>query len=398
MGACVNILWHSNAPWAATGYGVQTRLFAPRIRELGHNVAISAFYGLEGASINWQGMTVYPKAFHPYGMDVISQHAKQHKADVVISLVDAWVLDPARITSSGAKWAPWFPVDHDPIPEPVAKVVRHAWQPLTYSKHAQALADEAGLGAMYVPHGVDCDTYRPIDQDEARAKLGIDPKAFVVGIVAANKGTPSRKALPTQLEAFARLHREHPDAMLYLHTHLGPEMEGLNLPAVLEVVGIPESAVKVCDQYRNLMGYADDVMAHLYSAMDVLCSATMGEGFGVPIIEAQACGTPVIVSEATAMPELVGGGWLVADLEPVLTPMNAYQYLPSVNGVYEALEKAYDARGDSAIALAARATAEQYDADRVTYTYWKPALEAMANRLEAAPSDEDAPAVEVLAA
>lgn len=394
----MRILWHSNAPWAATGYGVQTRLFAPRIRDLGHDVALSAFYGLEGASINWQGMTVYPKAFHPYGMDVIGQHAAQHKADVVISLVDAWVLDPERITATGAKWAPWFPVDHDPIPEPVARVVRHAWQPLTYSKHAQELAEDIALGAMYVPHGVDCETYRPIDQDEARAKLGIDEKAFVVGIVAANKGVPSRKALPTQLEAFARFRREHPDAILYLHSHLGPEMEGLNLPAVMEAVGIPDEAVKVCDQYRNLMGYADDVMAHLYSAMDVLLSATMGEGFGVPIIEAQACGTPVIVTNATAMPELVGGGWRVFDYEPVLTPMNAYQYLPTVDGVMQALESAYKARGDSQVALACRAMAEGYDADAVTERYWKPALEAMAERLESAPSDEDAPAVEVMAA
>jgi hypothetical protein len=38
-----NILLHSNAPWAASGYGQQTKLFAPRLRDLGHHVAISAF-------------------------------------------------------------------------------------------------------------------------------------------------------------------------------------------------------------------------------------------------------------------------------------------------------------------------------------------------------------------
>jgi hypothetical protein len=32
----MRINWFSNSPWASTGYGVQTRLFVPRIRKLGH--------------------------------------------------------------------------------------------------------------------------------------------------------------------------------------------------------------------------------------------------------------------------------------------------------------------------------------------------------------------------
>ena len=39
------ILWHSVAPWAGSGYGQQTRVFAPRVRDLGHHVAISAYLG-----------------------------------------------------------------------------------------------------------------------------------------------------------------------------------------------------------------------------------------------------------------------------------------------------------------------------------------------------------------
>jgi glycosyltransferase involved in cell wall biosynthesis len=392
----MNILWHSNAPWTATGYGVQTRIFTPRIRDLGHDVSISAFYGLEGASITWQGMTVYPKAFHPYGMDVVAQHAKDAGADVVITLVDAWVLDPQRITASGARWAPWFPVDHDPIPEPVQRSVKHAWHPMVYSRHAESLAIEAGMDPIYIPHGVDTNVYAPMPQDEARRKLGFPQDAFIVGIVAANKGVPSRKALPTQLEAFAQFQRKHNDAMLYIHTHLGTEMEGLDLPGIMRSLGIPEDRVKVCDQYRNIMGYGDGVMAGIYSAMDVLSSVTMGEGFGVPIIEAQACGTPVIVGGWTAMPELVGAGWTVTAHERVLTPMQAYQYLPTCDGVLEALEASYAHRGDASLRSQARAFAMRYDADEVTQNYWAPALERMANDL-AADAGTEAPPVEVIA-
>jgi len=392
----MRILWHSNAPWTATGYGVQTRLFAPRIRDLGHDVAVSAFYGLEGSSIGWDGMNVYPRAFHPYGMDVLARHAADHKADIVITLVDAWVIDAGRV---GAPWCPWFPVDHDPMPHPVAASVREAAFPIVYSKHAQASAEAAGIPVSYVPHGVDTAVYTPQDQAEARARFGLDPDAFVVGLVGANKGKPSRKAFPVQIAAFAAFQKRHPDAILYLHTHMMPDMDGMDIPDVLTACGVPEDAVRICDQYRNLMGYPDEVMATLYASMDVLLSATMGEGFGVPIIEAQACGTPVIVGNWTAMPELCGAGWIVTECERVLTPQNAWQYQPTEAGVLTALEHAYAHRGNRTLREAARAFAMHYDADYVTETYWRPVLQDIQARLHDGNTPEPKrtpPPVEVL--
>ena len=57
----MKILWHSNAPWAQTGYGQQTALFAPRLRALGHELALSSVWGLGGAGLEWEGMHVYPQ-------------------------------------------------------------------------------------------------------------------------------------------------------------------------------------------------------------------------------------------------------------------------------------------------------------------------------------------------
>ena len=56
------------------------------------------------------------------------------------------------------------------------------------------------------------------------------------------------------------------------------------------------------DQYAFRLGYTPEMMALTYSMFDVLLAPSHGEGFRVPLIEAQACGTPVI---ATTSPRSV---------------------------------------------------------------------------------------------
>ena len=57
----MKILWLSNSPWAATGYGNQTGLFLPHINNLGHEISVTAFYGLEGRMLELNGTRIYPK-------------------------------------------------------------------------------------------------------------------------------------------------------------------------------------------------------------------------------------------------------------------------------------------------------------------------------------------------
>jgi glycosyltransferase involved in cell wall biosynthesis len=113
-------------------------------------------------------------------------------------------------------------------------------------------------------------------------------------------------------------------------------------------------------------------MAAIYSSFDVLLAASAGEGFGIPVIEAQACGVPVIVSDFSAQPELVGAGWVVKG-QRQLTPIKAWQFRPDVVDIHDALRRAY-AKHSGSMREKCRAFALQYDADRVMTEYMLPAL------------------------
>jgi glycosyltransferase involved in cell wall biosynthesis len=52
--------------------------------------------------------------------------------------------------------------------------------------------------------------------------------------------------------------------------------------------------------------------AALYSAATLFAFPSLYEGFGIPVLEAMACGTPVLTSNLSALPEVAGdAGWLV---------------------------------------------------------------------------------------
>src|SRR5262249_15363938 len=154
---------------------------------------------------------------------------------------------------------------------------------------------DAGMDCEYVPAAFSRDEYAPRDPAEGREMLGAADR-YLVGVVGANRGNGklSRKAFPQIIEAFAGFLRREPDALLYLHTWPGEEMQGVNITDLCLHYGVPKTAVAFPDLYAARVGLSEELMSRFYSAFDVLLCPSMGEGFGVPILEAQACGTPVV--------------------------------------------------------------------------------------------------------
>jgi glycosyltransferase involved in cell wall biosynthesis len=381
--------WFSNAPWTSVGYGNQTRLFLPRIKKLGYHVSGTAFYGLQGGIGQYGDIQIYPNGRHPYGQDVIGASAAYDRANVVITLMDVWVVSPENIPPSIA-WHPWFPIDCEPMPKMIYDKIAMSRKPITMSKFGKGLCDMVGKDAYYVPHGVETGVFRPIDRGAAIERLGLPKDKFIVGMVAANKGNPPRKSFFEQITAFAAFHAQKKDSILYLHTDDGTRGgETVNLVKFCEVMGlktayitdnkVPAGAdVVFCDQFTNLLGLPDPYMVDVYNALDVMMLCSMGEGFGIPLIEAQACGCPVISGAWTAMDELIFSGRRIPkrEADPVWnTYYETWQYRVHVEPLVDALLEMYELKGNQDYRSRARDGALAYDADRVTEKYWKPVLE-----------------------
>ncbi len=380
----LRILWYSNAPFTGTGYGVQTADTCQRLKEEGHEVAIACNYGLAGSTSTWNGLKLYPQGNGLYSDDVTAAHYmdwthSSNLPNLLITLFDVWPLNPAFLVKV-PRILSWCPVDHMPIPPAVLSFLAlENVTPLAMSKFGHDLMLKAGLDAHYAPHGVaPAFTHRTsVNGLSGRDFMKVADDAFVVMMNAANKGAvPCRKAFGENLLAFSIFAADKPDAVLYLHTENRGSSGGINLEALCQAVGLKPGQVRFVDQYAYRVGIPQEVLATLYSSADVLLAASMGEGFGVPVIEAQACGTPVIVSNFTAQPELVGDGWTV-EAQPWWNPLQeAWFCIPSVKHIVEALNASYEAR--TSYSAKAVKFAEQYAADRVFEEYWKPILRTFA--------------------
>jgi glycosyltransferase involved in cell wall biosynthesis len=162
-----------------------------------------------------------------------------------------------------------------------------------------------------VPHGVDTNIFTPPKDAAAkrrlRAKLGLPESGLIFLTVGCTKG----KGVEQIAEAFAALMEENQE----------PAVSGTGKIAALVVKGLNElygtdyfsahPLTKVGTLHYIGGSLTDTQMAELYQACDVYVSASQGEGFGLPILEAAASGLPVIVPEGGAAEETTSDSFAV---------------------------------------------------------------------------------------
>lgn len=150
-----------------------------------------------------------------------------------------------------------------------------------------------------VPNGVE-ERFRPLETDdptELRAKLGL-PEHYVL-YVGNHRG---HKNLPRLIQAFAGIARDLP------HSLVLPSAKGRGSELTEHAIssaGVGERVI-----YHPL---PDESLPAIYSLADAFVLPSLAEGFGLPALEAMACGTPVVTSNTTSLPEVVGDAAITVD-------------------------------------------------------------------------------------
>jgi glycosyltransferase involved in cell wall biosynthesis len=198
------------------------------------------------------------------------------------------------------------------------RLARRALQVITSSRFSRdRLVKVCGVPAdrVTVIHpGVDPERFRPPTPQEvgaARARYAL-PERYVLAV-----GSRSpRKNLTALMAAWELLRRRQP---------------GLGLVIVGDPTPTNRSdAIRTDGANVRVLGrVTDGTLSAVYGGASVFAYPSLYEGFGLPVLEAMACGTPVVAAERGGLPEAVG------DAGALCEPANAEEMARVLEGLVE---------------------------------------------------------------
>lgn len=356
------ILWIADGG-CSTGFGRVTHAIGERLVEKGHEIHVLA--------INHKG-DPYPTTLHlwppalnvakdTYGLSRVTELLNTLRPDVVVMLNDSQIQmrylfdnrwDPLHLLGTFPIIS-YIPMDgHNRPPEWDALYL--AVHPIAMSKFGQ----DQIPGSELVYHGVDTDLFWPVSSErpivlpdgsklktkkDCKILCGFPADAFVVGRVDRNQG---RKDYPALWKALQPVMRRHSDLIAYFHCKAQNETSGVNMPALFSRAPETIKQFRLAKNFDPHIGYPQAYLNALYNAFDVFASTSRGEGFGLTLAEAAACGVPVIAQNVAAIPEVVGpGGELIDPEREITTPFGQDQWLADIGAFSEAIEHAYLSSG-----------------------------------------------------
>ena len=222
---------------------------------------------------------------------------------------------------------------------------------------------------------------------------------FVIGKVGANKDVPPRKGYDRDFKALEIFFDQNPDARkdtrMYIHS-MANFPGGFPLAHLADINNVAPY-MRVTEPFLVYCGLMPGDMNRMYGGFDVLLNASRSEGFGMPIIEAAACGVPTIATDFTSMTELVKGhGWLVNSLKNAggfetfdTTILMSDWAIPDEFQIAEALEEAYNSPDKVRdLGEKSRKFSLDYDWDAVITPLWIELIEDLRERMRVKPREE----------
>jgi len=295
---------------------------------------------------------------------------------------------PPRSTAPQAgRWVNIFPWEFGVIPQRWAQDMNQGldaiWVPSRFVAHSFAISGVDPARLVVIPNGVDTELYRPEGEVLALPTQRRLRFLFVGGLV-------FRKGVDILLKAYRQAFSTDDDVVLVLKSFGAQShyaLQGLHRQ-LAELQADPQAPeIVLLDQ-----DLTPAEMAALYRSCQVYVHPYRGEGFGMPILEAMACGLPVVIPNAGPAPEFCPpeAGWQLPTrirFEPGLDVQdqgsalgNPYYCEVDMPALVSRLQ-ALAAEPDSiqAAAQAARTAALAYDWEAL-YPSLKQAIQALLQR------------------
>lgn len=320
----IKVLYWGDSPTACTGFGTVAREIILRLTRTGRYEFITLGINYFGDPHPYEGMLrIFPTSHDDLlGRGRIGTMLSFLQPDLLFTINDCDVLDwfgpvyvdACRQLGWTVPWVCYTPVDGEPFHRQQVPLYRDlVTRTVTCSEYGRGVIQRSIpiLDVPVVYHGVDSDTYRPMEESvraELRGELGIDDR-FVVLSVGVNQ---VRKQYGTLLEAFAAFRRGKEDSVrLCIHGDAETSY-GYDILRIASHYGFQDEIVFTNPQ-GHPAGLSASQLSFVYNLADVAVFPHCGEGFGLCHLEAMACGIPVIAHGVTATPEIVrdGAGILV---------------------------------------------------------------------------------------
>src|SRR5262245_16485107 len=389
----MKILWMSDSPTTPSGFGNVTRFVCAGLAE--HNVQVSILgWQARGEPVSWQNCMLYPVRHDGFGADVLLNYLQRIQPDILVTLADVWWLTFIShplianfMRTASIPWTLYYPIDGDlgdgRLPPSWVQILKAVDLPIAMSRYGREVSEINGIRPAYIPHGVETNVFKP-PEDRASAKraLGYEGK-FVILSDARNQ---PRKQLPRLLEIFRRFSAGRDDVLL--HLHCDPKDPAARTPeyfydlkADIAFLGLEEK-VRLTDGMAIAEGLPLERLAAIYQGADVHLLASLGEGFGLPTLQAAAAGVVPIASDYTASRELtLGHGEAVGVKHYLQDQFGLRRALIDIDDAIEKLDRLYRNRDLlRAKSEDARRFAESYEWSRIV-TQWRELLQRETPRL-----------------
>lgn len=316
---------------AATGFAKATHNYCAGMIKAGFDPHVLAInYTGDPHGHPFKAYTCFPGGDY-FGCGRIKNLALQLRPDVIVIQQDPWNF-------------PFYQAELDGISIPVVGVVaidskncqgnllNWLTTAIFWTKFAEEQAQLGGYKgtSTVIPLGVDQKIYHQKDKAQLKVeilhpifeKYSLPKDSFVVGTVGRNQ---PRKRFDLMIQYFSEWVHTYAvdDAVLWLHSAPTGD-DAYDLKKLAEYYDV-KGRVLVPDP-NPVYGVTEEMMSRIYNMLDVFMTTTLGEGMGLPPLEAMACGTPCLLPRWSALAE-----WA----PPVarMIECTAYEVQPSINTV-----------------------------------------------------------------